>query len=239
MPWIWESRHALQAKLDLLEAEKNQYLTKLDAKFKQRTEEHDRNWNASTDSLLKRSALLEDRIWGKLAELPENRPIYWSTIQLAGNISHTTHYFFSTPVGQVGQGFGRPLSLAETNLQRGGLYDNSGYDPDTGAPLGAPWKLKGLQLEIWSADADRIRLERKAVLVLRLNQTMHAIGPLTAFQWAIMPDRVGFGRWSGEAPLLPSLGHASFALRLGEDIEVKTPIDVRLITQWQKVKGEG
>lgn len=44
----------------------------------------------------------------------------WSTAQLAaGALANTTTRLFTTPIGQVGQGFAAALTLSETNLKEG------------------------------------------------------------------------------------------------------------------------
>ena len=47
----------------------------------------------------------------------------WSTSQLgpaAAALANTTTRLFTTPLGQVGQGFAAALTLSETNLKEGG-----------------------------------------------------------------------------------------------------------------------
>jgi hypothetical protein len=66
----------------------------------------------------------------------------WSTLFLPGTsvIANSTNRIFSTPVGQVGQGFGQALSIAETNLKEGGRV-----------PAGVAYDVFGLASEIVSA----------------------------------------------------------------------------------------
>ena len=65
----------------------------------------------------------------------------WSTLLLpAGSaIANGTNRIFSTPVGQVGQGFGNALSIAETNLKEGGRV-----------PAGVAYDVFGVASEIVS-----------------------------------------------------------------------------------------
>jgi hypothetical protein len=67
----------------------------------------------------------------------------WSTLFLPGTsvIANSTNRIFSTPVGQVGQGFGQALSIAETNLKEGGRV-----------PAGVAYDVFGLASEIVSAN---------------------------------------------------------------------------------------
>ena len=67
----------------------------------------------------------------------------WSTLLLpAGSaIANGTNRIFSTPVGQVGQGFGNALSIAETNLKEGGRV-----------PAGVAYDVFGVASEIVSAN---------------------------------------------------------------------------------------
>ena len=67
----------------------------------------------------------------------------WSTLLLPGGaaIANGTNRIFSTPVGQVGQGFGQALSIAETNLKEGGRV-----------PAGVAYDVFGVASEIVSAN---------------------------------------------------------------------------------------
>jgi len=67
----------------------------------------------------------------------------WSTLFLPGAsvIANSTNRIFSTPVGQVGQGFGQALSIAETNLKEGGRV-----------PAGVAYDVFGIASEIVSAN---------------------------------------------------------------------------------------
>lgn len=68
----------------------------------------------------------------------------WSTLLLpAGSaIANGTNRIFSTPVGQVGQGFGNALSIAETNLKEGGRV-----------PAGVAYDVFGVASEIVSTSS--------------------------------------------------------------------------------------
>ena len=67
----------------------------------------------------------------------------WSTLFLPGAsvIANSTNRIFSTPVGQVGQGFAQALSIAETNLKEGGRV-----------PAGVAYDVFGIASEIVSAN---------------------------------------------------------------------------------------
>lgn len=67
----------------------------------------------------------------------------WSTLFVPGGsvIANSTNRIFSTPVGQVGQGFAQALSIAETNLKEGGRV-----------PAGVAYDVFGIASEIVSAN---------------------------------------------------------------------------------------
>ena len=67
----------------------------------------------------------------------------WSTVLLAaGAIANTSTRAFTTPIGQVGQGFTSALSIAETNQKIGGQVPN-----------GVAYDVFGVAAEIVLADA--------------------------------------------------------------------------------------
>ena len=65
----------------------------------------------------------------------------WSTLFLTGGsiVANSTNRIFSTPVGQVGQGFTAALSIAETNLKEGGRV-----------PAGVAYDVFGIASELVS-----------------------------------------------------------------------------------------
>ena len=66
----------------------------------------------------------------------------WSTLLMANaaGIANSTNRIFTTPIGQVGQGFAGALSIAETNLKEGGRV-----------PAGVAYDVFGIASEIVSS----------------------------------------------------------------------------------------
>lgn len=111
----------------------------------------------------------------------------WSTLLLpAGSaIANGTNRIFSTPVGQVGQGFGNALSIAETNLKEGGRV-----------PAGVAYDVFGVASEIVSTSttldagtigtatnsvaliADALNIQHNGVLSWDFTQTTVDICPI-------------------------------------------------------------
>lgn len=68
----------------------------------------------------------------------------WSTLLMANAavIANSTNRIFTTPIGQVGQGFAGALSIAETNLKEGGRV-----------PAGVAYDVFGVASEIVSSNS--------------------------------------------------------------------------------------
>jgi hypothetical protein len=111
----------------------------------------------------------------------------WSTLLLPATaaIANGTNRVFSTPVGQVGQGFGNALSIAETNLKEGGRV-----------PAGVAYDVFGVASEIVSTSttadtgtigtatnsvaliADALNIQHNGVLSWDFTQTTVDICPI-------------------------------------------------------------
>lgn len=111
----------------------------------------------------------------------------WSTLLLPASaaIANGTNRVFSTPVGQVGQGFGNALSIAETNLKEGGRV-----------PAGVAYDVFGVASEIVSTSstldagtigtatnsvaliADALNIQHNGVLSWDFTQTTVDICPI-------------------------------------------------------------
>ena len=111
----------------------------------------------------------------------------WSTLLMANAsvIANGTNRVFSTPVGQVGQGFAAALSIAETNLKEGGRV-----------PAGVAYDVFGVAAEITSSTgagdagqltnptdtdaliADALNIQHNGVLSWDFTQTTVDICPI-------------------------------------------------------------
>jgi hypothetical protein len=141
----------------------------------------------------------------------------WSTQLLAlaagsANIANTTFRVFTTPLGQVGQGFSAGLTIAETNLKEGGRV-----------PAGVAYDVFGVATELTSSTAlaasgaegtinnpastaalvtDMLNVQRNSALSWDFTQTTVDICPVTL-------AGAGGGLFGAEATTLnnTSVGH--------------------------------
>jgi hypothetical protein len=102
----------------------------------------------------------------------------WSTQRIAAAaVNNQTFRLFTTPLGQQGQGFGAPLSIAETNLKEGGRI-----------PSGLAFDVLGVTCDISPGDttaallndslADLQVITRHGVLSWDFLQTIIDIAPV-------------------------------------------------------------
>jgi len=138
----------------------------------------------------------------------------WSTQllgQVSGVISNTQFRLFTTPLGQVGQGFTAGLTIAETNLKEGGRV-----------PAGVAYDVFGIATELTSSSAaanaaegnitnpastaalvtDLLNVQRNSALSWDFTQTTVDICPVTL-------AGAGGGLFGAEATTLnnTSVGH--------------------------------
>ena len=111
----------------------------------------------------------------------------WSTLLLpaATVIANGTNRIFSTPVGQVGQGFGAALSIAETNLKEGGrvpagvAYDVFGVASEiTSSSTTADTGTIGTATNSVNLIADALNIQHNGVLSWDFTQTTVDICPI-------------------------------------------------------------
>jgi hypothetical protein len=116
--------------------------------------------------------------WGRYLEQSKKRQLFssgipaWSTFRFCagGSFSYSKNALFLAPLGLPGQGFERPLTLAETNLRKSGL-----------GSLGLDVYAQVLHVElIGGTEADRKRIKQYGVLRWMVTQTSIDIAPLSA-----------------------------------------------------------
>ena len=102
----------------------------------------------------------------------------WSTFQLpAAAIVNSTNRLFTTPRGQVGQGFGAALTLAQTSIKEGGrvpsglAYDVFGLSCDI-------TESNGVALQTGANINDLVNIQRGGVLQWDFVQTIVDIAPV-------------------------------------------------------------
>lgn len=102
----------------------------------------------------------------------------WSTQQLAVAVANSTSRLFTTPRGQVGQGFAGALSIAETSIKEGGRV-----------PSGLAYDVFGIAAEISNANGgtalqtqndvnDLVNIQHNGVLSWDFQQTVIDIAPV-------------------------------------------------------------
>ncbi len=102
----------------------------------------------------------------------------WSTFSLAaGAIANSTNRLFTTPRGQVGQGFANALTIAQTSIKEGGRV-----------PSGLAYDVFGVACEITESNGtaiqtqanlnDLVNLQRSGVLQWDFVQTAVDIAPV-------------------------------------------------------------
>ena len=114
----------------------------------------------------------------------------WSTQLHAGNgvgavsLANGTYRLFTTPLGQVGQGFAQALTIGETNLKEGGrvpsgiAYEVFGVSCQIGSCVGTGDSALGASVS--SSDAVRIlsEVQSNGVLSWDFTQTQVDIAPI-------------------------------------------------------------
>lgn len=87
-----------------------------------------------------------------------------------------TFQLFASTVGQAQQGFGTPMTLAQTNLRQ------AGKSPFSGIFVG-----RRLNIYIWSSTGNAANNQVPAAVDLLVNQTPLSIKKGTSFEWNVGP----------------------------------------------------